>query len=308
MKRTAVLGSLLTVGLLSITTAAMQQPPAGQQAPRVVEIDKLKDNLYVMKGGGGNSSVLITQNGVVVVDTKNPGWGQPLLDAIKKVTDRPVTTIINTHTHGDHVSGNVEFSAEVEVVAHENTAANMKAMRPNSSNPPSATPPPNIFTQHNGKGLPKRMFRDHLTIGRGADQIDLHYFGRSHTNGDAIVVFPALRVLHIADMFPGRELPIMDANNGGTGVGYADTLTKVLAFSEKNADIIVNGHFATTSTNADLKDYIQFIRGYVSEVQTAKKAGRTVDEVAGSWKPPAGYTAQPARVRSNAQLVFDETK
>jgi cyclase len=307
MRRMFVLGTLLAVGL-PLTVAAVQQAPAGQQAPRVVEVDKLKDNLYVAKGGGGNSSVFVTAAGVVVVDTKNPGWGQPLLDAIKKVTDKPVTMIVNTHTHGDHVSGNVEFPAEVDIVTHVNTAANMKAMRPNSSAAPSATPPRNIFNEHNGKGLPKRTFSDKMTIGRGGEQIDLYYFGRSHTNGDALVFFPAHRVLHIADMFPGKELPIMDANNGGTGVGYADTLAKVLGFAEKNADVIVNGHSNTTSTNADLKEYIQFIRGYVKDVQDGKKSGKAVEEVAGGWKPPAGYTAQPARVRSNAQLIFTETR
>ena len=307
MNRALVLGVLLAAGGASMTALALQQPPAGQQ-PQVVEIDKLKDNLFVMKGGGGNSSVFITAAGVVVVDTKNPGWGQPLLDAIRKVTNRPVTTIINTHTHGDHVSGNVEFPAEVDIVTHQNTAANMKAMRPNSSAAPTATPPPNIFTANNGKGLPKRTFTDRMTIGAGADRIDLYYFGRAHTNGDAMVYFPAHRVLHIADVFPGRELPIMDANNGGTGIGYADTLSKALAFSESNADMIVNGHFATTSTNADLKAYIAFIRGYVGDVQAAKKGGRSVEEFAKSWMPPTGYTAQPARLRSNAQLIFEETK
>jgi glyoxylase-like metal-dependent hydrolase (beta-lactamase superfamily II) len=301
-----VLGVLLAMGGLSMITAARQQP-AAQEAPRVVEIDKLKDNLYVMRGGGGNSSVFITAAGVVVVDTKNPGWGQPLLDAIRKVTDKPVTTIVNTHTHGDHVSGNVEFPATVDIVTQENTAANMKAMRPNSSAPPNPNPP-NIFKDNNGRGLAKRTFTDRMTIGSGSDRIDLHYFGRAHTNGDAMVFFPAHRVLHMADVFPGKELPIMDANNGGTGVGYADTLAKAAAFIEKNADVIVNGHFATTTTLADLKEYIQFIRGYVKAVQSAKSGGRTVDQVAESWKPPAGFTAQPARVRSNAQLVFTETK
>jgi hypothetical protein len=100
----------------------------------------------------------------------------------------------------------------------------------------------------------------------------------------------------------------MDGNNGGVAVGYADTLAKVLSFSEKSADLLVNGHSATTSTNADLKDFMQFVRGYVKEVQSGKAAGRTVDEVAAAWKPPAGYTAQPARVRGNAQLIFNETR
>jgi glyoxylase-like metal-dependent hydrolase (beta-lactamase superfamily II) len=205
------------------------------------------------------------------------------------------------------VSGNVEFADNVEIIAHENTAANMKQMRPNSSAAPNPNPP-NIFRDHNGKGLPKRTLADRLTLGRGAEQMDLMHFGRAHTNGDITVFFPAHRVLHVADMFPGRELPIMDSNNGGTGVGYADTMAKVLSFSEKNADVLVNGHSNTTTTNADLKDFIQFVRGYVKDVQSGKAAGRTVDQVAESWKPPAGYTAQPARVRANAQLVFNETR
>jgi cyclase len=307
MRRRIVLGTLVALGGLALTAAAMQQPPAGQQAPMVVEIDKLKDNLFVMKGGGGNSSVFITAKGVIVVDTKNPGWGQPLLDAIKKVTNRPVMMIVNTHTHGDHVSGNVEFPAEVDIVTHANTAANMKEMRPNSSAAPTPNPR-NIFRENNGKGLAKRTFTDKMTIGSGAEQIDLMYFGRAHTNGDAMVFFPAHRIFHIADVFPGNELPIMDSNNGGTGTGYADTLTKALAFTEKNADVIVNGHSNTTSTNADLKNYIQFIRGYVSAVQEAKKAGKSVDDFANGWKPPTGYMAQPVRIRADAQTIFNETK
>src|SRR5262245_57959263 len=114
MKVRIVLGLLLAIGAMSMAVAA-------QQAPRVIEVEKIKDNLYVLKGGGGNSAVFITSTGVVVVDAKNPGWGQPLLDKIKELTNKPVTTLINSHTHGDHVSGNVEFPPTVEIIAHENT-------------------------------------------------------------------------------------------------------------------------------------------------------------------------------------------
>src|SRR6187200_3258782 len=132
MKRVIVLATLLTVGALSLVVAASQQPAAGaaaQAAPKVVEVEKLRDNLFMLTGGGGNTAVFIGASGVVVVDTKNPGWGQPLLDKIKELTPKPITTIINTHSHGDHVSGNVEFPATVEVITHENTAANMQEMR-----------------------------------------------------------------------------------------------------------------------------------------------------------------------------------
>ena len=313
MKRRLVLGSLFISGALSMSAAALQQaPPGGQPAPRVIEVEKLRDNLYVMRGGGGNSAVFITATGVVVVDTKNPGWGQPLLDKIKTVTDRPVTMIINTHTHGDHVSGNVEFPATVDVVTHENTAKNMETMRPPTGLAPAAGAPApvNIFKENGGRGMPKRTFKDTMTLGRGDERIELHYFGRGHTNGDAWVVFPALRVMHAGDIFSGKNIPLLDAVNGGSGVEIGRTLAKA-ADGVKNVDQIISGH-STVMTVADLREYAAFNNEFAAAVQEAKNAGRTPDEVAGSWKIPAkymGYAAPPAaRLRSNVQVVWDETK
>lgn len=312
MRRVMVLAVVLAVGSLSIVAAVFQQPPAGggqQQAPRVVEVDKLKDNLFVLRGGGGNTAVFVTANGVVVVDTKNPGWGQPILDKIKGLTDKPVTTIINTHTHGDHVSGNVEFPATVDVVTHANTKANMEKMIPATGIAPPQ-PPTNIFTVNNGKGMAKRTFTDRMSLGRGNDQIDLFYFGRGHTNGDAWVVFPALRIMHAGDIFSGKNLPLLDANNGGSGSAIPDTLMK--AFNGvKNIDTIITGH-STQMTMNDLKEYADFNRDFLTAVRDAKKAGRSVDDVATSWKMPAKYTGyampQPARLKSNVQVIFDELK
>jgi len=306
MRRIVVLGAIVSSGLLSMTLSAYQQPAA---APMVVEVEKLKDNLYVMKGGGGNSAVFIGTVGVTVVDTKNPGWGTPLLEKIKSVTDKPVVRIINTHTHGDHVSGNVDFPATVDIVVQENTKAGMEAMRPVTGLPPPP-PGPSIFEQNNGKGLPKRTFKDRMTIGKGADQIDLYYFGRAHTGGDAFVVFRAPRVLHAGDAFQSRALPIMDKNNGGSAVEFSGTLAK--AAELKNIDMIINGHNPTTTTMADLKTQSEFIADFVKFVQDAKKAGKTVDDVASTWKTPAKYTGyaapQAERVKSDAEVIWDETK
>ena len=313
--RRLVLGSVLAFGALSLTAAAFQQPPAPSAA--AIEVEKLTDNLYVLRAlpaSGGNTAVFITAGGVAVVDTKNPGWGQPLLDTIKTLTDKPVTLIINTHTHGDHVSGNVEFPATVDVVAHENTKANMAAMRPASFvAQPAGGPPPNIFTTNNGRGMARRTFRDTMTIGSGADRIELHYFGRAHTNGDAMVLFPAARVMHMADVFATKGLPGMDANNGGTGVGYTETLTKVADFADRNnVEKIVNGHFNSTTTRADLREFIQYVGDFVKTVQDGKRSGKTADEVAKAWQTPAkyaGYEAMPipVRVRANVELIFKET-
>jgi glyoxylase-like metal-dependent hydrolase (beta-lactamase superfamily II) len=279
MKRAMVLGVLIGVGALSLTVAGYQ-PPA-QQGPKVVEVDKIKDNLYVLKGGGGNTAVFLTANGVVVVDAKNPGWGQPILDKIKEITPKPITTLINTHTHGDHVSGNVEFPATIDVVTQENTKANMEKM--------------DIFKQNNGRGMAKRTFKDKMTLGKGADQIDLYYFGPGHTNGDAFVVFPALRTMHAGDLFAGKGLPLVDSANGGSVLHYPETLNKAIN-GIKNVDTIINGHMPSTTTWADLKTFAEFNQDFLTFAQAQLKAGKTPEQAAAEWKVPEKYTGYSSTV------------
>ena len=134
MKRVFVLGVVVASGLLTISVAAFQAPAPA--APKVLDIVKVRDNLYVITSSsptprelfsGGNVAVFITDAGVTLVDTKLTGWGPALIEKVKSVTNKPVTTIINTHTHGDHTGNNDAFG-KVEVVAHENTKANMMKM------------------------------------------------------------------------------------------------------------------------------------------------------------------------------------
>jgi cyclase len=282
MKRGNVLGALIGIGALSMTVAGYQ-PPA-PQGPKVVEVDKVKDNLYVLKGGGGNTAVFVTANGVVVVDAKNPGWGQPILDKIKELTPKPITMLINTHTHGDHVSGNVEFPATIDFVAQENTKANMEKM--------------DIFKQNNGKGMAKRTFKDKMTLGKGADQIDLYYFGPGHTNGDAFVVFPALRTMHAGDLFAGKGLPLVDSANGGSVLHYPETLNKAIS-GIKNVDTIVNGHMPATTTWADLKTFAEFNQDFLTFAQAQLKAGKTPAQAAADWKVPEKYQGYSSTVSAN---------
>src|SRR6185436_5258519 len=196
MNRHVVLGTVMAIGAGALAVSAYQAPPAASPTPgpKVVEVEKIKDNLFMLKGGGGNTAVFVGTGGVVVVDTKLPGWGQPILDKIKELTPKPVTTIINTHTHGDHVSGNVEFPATVDIVTQENTKANMQKMTTPTGIPAGAMA--NVFAPGSTRGMPRKTFKDTMTLGKDADRIDLYYFGRGHTNGDTFVVFPALHVMH----------------------------------------------------------------------------------------------------------------
>ncbi len=270
MRRGMVLGLLLACGALAAVKA---QPPAANAA-KVVEVEKVKDNLYVLRGGGGNTAVFVMANGVTVVDAKNPGWGQPILDKVKELTPKPITTLINTHTHGDHVSGNVEFPATVDVVVQENTKTNMEKM--------------DIFKQNNNRGMAKRTFKDKMTIGKGADQIDLYYFGPGHTNGDAWVVFPAHRIVHAGDIFANKGVPLVDGNNGGSVLHYSESLMKAYN-GIKNVDTIINGHTPTNTAWADLKEFADFNKDFLTWAEGELKAGKTPEQAAAEWKMPEKY-------------------
>ena len=302
MKRIIVLMTLVAICALTIVLGAQQQA-------NKVDVQKLKDNLYVLTGGGGNTAVFVTTNGVVVVDAKNPGWGTPILNKIKELTNKPVTTLINTHTHGDHVSGNVEFPTTVDIIVQENTKTNMMKMIPNSTAPDQTVPAQTIFQQNGGRGLPKRTFKDKMTLFKGPDEIDLYYFGRGHTNGDAWVLFPALRVVHAGDIFSGKNLPLLDANNGGSAALIANSLEKGYNALNKVADTIITGH-STQMTMADLKEYVAFNREFFNDVRAGKKAGKSIDDIAASWKLPAKYTgyapADAVRLKNNVKLAFTE--
>jgi cyclase len=308
MNRSLLLGTVVLAGTLTIAVTAAQQPPPQPSADNLT-VEKVRDNLFVIRGGGGNTAVFVQANGVTIVDTKNPGWGQPLLDKIKTLTDKPVTTVINTHLHFDHVSGNVAMPATAEIVAHANAAKTMASPAGVTGLP---TTPPNVFKDNPGRGLPTRTYTDKLTLGSGADQVDLYHFGPAHTGGDTFVAFPALRVMHAGDVFPSKGLPIMDKNNGGSGVEYANTVRKAAA-GVPNIDVVINGHTPANSTVSDMVQFAGFVQAFVDHVQTGKKAGKTADQVATEWATPAtfaGFAAAPPleRVRAYVQVIFDETK
>jgi glyoxylase-like metal-dependent hydrolase (beta-lactamase superfamily II) len=294
MKRVFVLGTLIVIGGLSMVAVALQAPRGG---PNVAGIEKVKDNLYMITGGGGNTAAFITNTGVVVVDTKLAGWGQPILDKIKTVTNKPITVVINTHSHPDHVGSNEAFPATVEFVAHEGTKANMEKL--------------NEFRGNNARFIPKRTFKDKLTLGAGNDRVDLFYFGRGHTGGDAWVLFPALRVLHAGDMFADKTAPLIDAMSGGSAVEYGRTLQKVYDELNRNIDTVITGH-SKLMTPADLKEYADFNNDFITWVQNQIKAGKTVDQAAAEWKPGARWSTYgpPAPffggIKGNIQVAYTE--
>ncbi len=299
MRRRTALGLLIVVGALSPAIPGYPRPPHGGQHPdpNALEVQKVRDNLYVVKGGGGTSTVFVTSAGVVVVDAKNPGWGKALLEKIKTITDKPVITLINTHSHADHSGGNVDFPPGVEIIVQENTKKNMGIM--------------DIFKT--GKGMPTKTFKDKMSLFSGNDKIDLYYSGVGGTDGDAWVVFPALRTMAAGDGCSGRHLSIIpNVSSGGNFVAYPDTFSRMLS-SIKNVDTVIPGHDDVLTWN-DLKVCADFYKDFLTWTQAEKTAGKSVDEAVSDYQIPDKYKAQgytpgvPRAVRMNIQGIYDELK
>jgi len=289
MRRMMLVGILLVAGAVGMT--------AGQGAPtqtNTAEIEKVRDNLFMIKGGGGNTAAFISAGGVVLVDTKLANWGQAIMDKVRTVTDKPITTIINTHTHGDHVGSNEFFPASVDVVAHENTKTNMQKMKQ--------------FEGEKAQFLPDRTYKDRLTLLSGQDRIDLYYFGPGHTNGDTIIVFPALRVAHTGDLFARPATPLIDMNNGGSGVAYPETLKKAAA-GITGVETVIPGHTPSTTTWSAFVEYGDFNAAFLAAVQEAVKSGKTADEaIVGLALPEKFKDYGMQGVKDNVTKIYNELK
>jgi glyoxylase-like metal-dependent hydrolase (beta-lactamase superfamily II) len=263
MKRATLLTAIVVAGFAVAGVAAQRGP----RIPPTGAIKHVRDNLYVIPGAGGNTTVFVTSAGVVLVDTKLADNGAAIMTQVRTVSDRPVSTIINTHSHPDHIGSNDYFAASVEVVTHENTRKWMAANPRVSANPVV---------------MPDRTFTDKLTIGRDKDRIDLYYFGAGHTNGDAFVVFPAVRAMAAGDIFAWKMAPLIDPMTGGSVVALPDTLERAVK-GIRNVDTVIEGH-GDVNTWSGFRDYAQFSRALLD----AAKAGlgkRKAEEIAADLKP-----------------------
>jgi cyclase len=259
MARRRFLPAIVVVGLAVSAAAAQQQRP---RIPPTGTITKVRDTLYVIPGAGGNTTVFVTQGGVVLVDTKLSNNGEAIMNQVRSVTDKPVSLIVNTHSHPDHIGSNDYFPASVDVVTHESTRKWMAANPRVASNPVV---------------MPDRTFTDRMTIGSGDDRIELYYFGAGHTDGDAFIVFPARRAMAAGDIFAWKMAPLIDSRTGGSVLALPDTLEKA-ADGIPNVDTVIEGHGDVNSWEG-FRDYVQFNRALVDAAK-AGMAQKTAEEIA----------------------------
>lgn len=264
-----VIFCLLFLGLISPSPAQQQTPqqaqPLKQEIPPI-SAQSVKGNIYQIKGGmGANTGFFIGEKEVLAIDAKmTEDSAKQMIAEIKKLTPHPFSYIILTHSDGDHVNGLVGFPQGTNIISHEKARAHMsKAFQ----------------SAQERAYLPNITFSDRLSIYLGdvprGTRIDLLYFGPAHTDGDAVVYFPAEKVAFIGDLiFIDRDMLIHRSKNGGS-FGLVKVLKGILNL---DAEIFVHGH-GDLATKKDIQNLMQSVEEKQIRIQALVKEGKTLGQV-----------------------------
>ena len=240
MRRRAFLSVFGAIFVLQSVWALSMQAP---KVARPLRTEKVKDDLYMISGEGGNVALYATRDGVVLVDDMFDRNHADILAQVKATTDGPLKYVINTHQHDDHAGGDFKMLPIAEVIAHKNVRANLTHIKQPYYEDTPGTP----------IGLPRITFTDELDVHLGGKNVQAYYFGRGHTSGDAVIYFPEQKTIHTGDLFLStrtppradapprpRGVPIyVDYAQGGSFFEWSKTLDGALRL---DFDTIIPGH------------------------------------------------------------------
>lgn len=239
------------------TWVAYTQTP---NPPPKLTLNKVKDDLYEIVGDGGNVAVYVTNEGVILVDDKFEQDYEQIVANVKSVTSQPVKYILSTHHHSDHSGGNVKFAPTVEIISTANARANI--------------------VEHKQPGAPANMtpakvtFTEETAVFLGGKEVRARYFGRGHTNGDAVIYFPALKTIHTGDLMAGAT-PLIDYAGGGSVAEWTKTLDGAMRL---DFDTVIPGHGNVTD-KAGLKTYRDNVEKLRNRAQGLIREGKSQEEV-----------------------------
>jgi cyclase len=264
--------SILVLVILFSTSAFDQQSQAPAPAtPAPVLSKQVAPDIHMFTGGrGANTGAYIGEKEVLLIDSKQDSASvAQVLEAIKKLTDHPVTRLVNTHADGDHVFGNRFQPAGVTFIAHENCLKEF--FMPSMSGVPSDWNNPALKAF-----LPSVTYRDRLDLQVGTKRIELHYFGVGHTTGDTVVYFPDEKTAFIGDQIFTARVQLIHAYKGGSSFGEVAALEKML--STIDAQKFVCGHNDVID-RAAVRNHITQMKELQEKVRGLKMKGRNIEEV-----------------------------
>jgi glyoxylase-like metal-dependent hydrolase (beta-lactamase superfamily II) len=224
---------------------------------------KISDNLYQLKGGSGaNGGMYIGDNEVLIIDSKmDKNSVDGIFTVAKSISNKPVTLLVNTHSDGDHVNGNVFFPKDVSIIAHEN--CRREFLLPQRDGSPS-----NWLVKEKLPFVPEITFNDKMQIHLGSKTIELYYFGVGHTTGDIVVYFPEEKTAFIGDQVFFERPQLIHSYKGGNSFEHVKTTQKMLATLE--ADTFCSGHSEIAAFQKKVKNLI--------------KEGKTLEETQSSFE------------------------
>ena len=275
-------GFLTLLGAWAAYTQAPQQGKQQQAKQANNKLNKLTDDLYEIEGDGGNVSVYITNEGVILVDDKFEYDFQDIVDKVKSVTNQPIKYVLNTHLHGDHTGSNEKFLPTAEIIATKMARDNM--------------------AKNKAPGLMRVVFTDETDIFLGGKEVRMKYYGRGHTNGDAVVYFPALRILASGDIGANNG-PNVDYANGGSMKEWSKTLDGVL---QLDFDTVIPGH-GPVSKRQYLIDYRDVATKIPATVISMVRDGKSKDDIAKVFMTNGGLWANP-NVVNKLDMIMAELK
>lgn len=261
------------------------------------KIRELRGGVSIFTERGGTIAFLNTKKGFAVVDSQFPEQSKHLIDEIKKLSEKPIQLLINTHHHGDHSGGNISFKGIVEhVVAHENSLKNQQ------------------ITAKNQKSEDKQLYPD-VTFADtwkgkiGKESIKAHYFGAGHTNGDSLIHFEHANIVHTGDLVFNRRYPFVDRAAGASIKNWITVLDKTLSTFD-NETIFVFGHAFDPEKIVGNKEDIKVFQNYLSEllVYTEKeiKSGKTKEEFLKTTAIPGVTEMKGDGIQRSLQAAYEE--
>jgi cyclase len=268
-------GFAAVMGLSALASLCVAQGPA--PAPLVVH--QLKPNVYWIEGGGGNSGVIVGDKGVIVVDAKTtPAAGKELLDDIAKITPKPVTTVILTHSDGDHVNGLASFPAGITVIAHENNKKEQDAALAAGGRgaPPSGHLPTQIISKN----------KDDLKI--DGVKVQVLHWAPAHTSGDLVVYLPAEKIVFTGDIITTQPDALIHLEKNGSSEGWVATAKGTAAL---NADQFVPGH-GDVMTKAAVQKKATDVAAKRAKIKDLVAQGKSLDEIRTAVGDPAPAQAK----------------
>lgn len=259
----------LTFFLSLFVISAMAQ--TNYDTVKIVPI-KVTEQIYMLKGSGGNIGVLIGAEGTLMIDNQFAPLSNKINGAIKTLSPGEIKFALNTHVHGDHSGGNENFNRMGAVlVAHDNVRERMMKEQVNTST--NRTTPP-----RDKEAWPLITFADKINFHMNGEDVILHHFDKGHTDGDVIVQFKNANVVHTGDAFVRYGYPFIDLSNGGSINGFVNTLDKILALIDDNTKVIP-GH-GELATKADVKKVRDGVADIRDQVATALKKGTKIENMA----------------------------